>query len=37
MRKTGTYRLRYTFKGSSLIAGGKVTEQIRISRRVFFG
>jgi hypothetical protein len=37
VRKTGTYRLRYTFTGSSLIAGGKVTEQIRIRRRVFFG
>jgi len=35
--KTGTYRLRYTYKGSSLVAGGRVTEQVRIRRRVFFG
>jgi hypothetical protein len=37
LRKTGTYRLRYTYKGSSLVAGGRVTEQVRIRRRVFFG
>jgi hypothetical protein len=37
VRRTGTYRLRYTYKGSSLVAGGRVTEQVRISRRVFFG
>jgi hypothetical protein len=37
VRKTGTYRLRYTYKGSSLVAGGRVTEQVRIRRRVFFG
>ena len=37
VHKTGVYRMRYTYKGSSLVAGGKVTEQIRIRRRVFFG
>ena len=37
LRRTGTYRLRYTYKGSSLVAGGRVTEQVRIRRRVFFG
>jgi hypothetical protein len=37
VRRTGTYRLRYTYKGSSLVAGGRVTEQVRISRRAFFG
>jgi hypothetical protein len=25
------------YKGSSLVAGGKVTEQIRIRGRIFFG
>jgi hypothetical protein len=33
----GIYRLRYTYKGSSLVAAGRVTEQIRIRRRIFFG
>ena len=28
VHKTGVYRLRYTYKGSSLVAGGRVTEQI---------
>jgi hypothetical protein len=37
VRRTGTYRLRYTYKGSSLVAGGRVTEQVRIRKRVFFG
>ena len=37
VQKTGVYRMRYTYKGSSLVAGGKVTEQIRIRRRIFFG
>jgi hypothetical protein len=36
IRKTGVYRLRYTFKGSPLVTKGRVTEQIRIRRRVFF-
>jgi hypothetical protein len=37
VRRTGIYRLRYSYKGSSLVAGGRVTEQVRIRRRVFFG
>ena len=37
LRKTGVYRLRYSYKGSSLVAGGRVTEAIRIRRRIFFG
>ena len=37
VRRTGVYRLRYTYKGSSVVAGGRVTEQVRIRKRVFFG
>jgi hypothetical protein len=37
VRRTGIYRLRYSYKGTSLVAGGRVTEQVRIRRRVFFG
>jgi hypothetical protein len=37
LHKTGAYRLRYTYKGSSLVAAGRVTESVRIRRRVFFG
>jgi hypothetical protein len=37
LRKTGVYRLRYTYKGSSLVAAGRVTEAIRIRKRIFFG
>ena len=37
VRRTGRYRLRYTYKGSSLVAPGRVTESVRIRRRVFFG
>ncbi len=37
VRRTGIYRIRYTYKGSSLVAGGRVTAQVRIRRRVFFG
>jgi hypothetical protein len=37
LRRFGIYRLRYTYKGSSLVAGGRVTEQIRIRKRIFFG
>ena len=36
VRHTGTYRLRYVFKGSSTVAAGRVTERIKISRRFFF-
>jgi hypothetical protein len=37
LRHAGVYRLRFTYKGSSLVAGGRVTQQIRIRRHVFFG
>lgn len=37
VRKPGVYRLRYVFKGSALVAKGKVTEGIRIRRIVTFG
>ncbi|MDX6724855.1 MAG: hypothetical protein QOD73_3259 [Solirubrobacteraceae bacterium] len=37
LRKTGRYRIRYTYKGSDLVAAGRVTESVRIRRRVFFG
>jgi hypothetical protein len=36
-RRTGTYRLRVRYKGSSLAAGGTVVGRIRITRRVAFG
>jgi hypothetical protein len=36
VRRPGTYRLRYVFKGSSTVAAGRVTERIVISRRYFF-
>jgi hypothetical protein len=37
VRRPGVYRLRYVYKGSSLVAGGRVTEGIRIRRIVTFG
>ena len=37
VRRTGVYRLRYSYKGSSLVAAGRVTERVRIRRRIFFG
>ena len=37
LRKPGVYRLQYRFKGSSLVLGGKVTQAIRIKRRIRFG
>ena len=36
LRRTGVYRIRYTYRGSALVAGGRVTQRIRISRRIFF-
>lgn len=36
LRRTGTYRLRYSFAGSPTVAPGRATEVIRIRRRVFF-
>jgi hypothetical protein len=32
----GKFRLRYTYRGSSLVAPGRVTERITISKRFFF-
>ena len=37
LRRLGVYRLRYTYRGSDLVAAGRVTEQIRIRKRIFFG
>jgi hypothetical protein len=34
LRKRGTYRLQYRFKGSSLVLGGKVTQRITIRRSI---
>jgi hypothetical protein len=34
MRKPGTYRLQYRFKGNSLVVPGKVTQRIRIKRSI---
>lgn len=35
IRKRGTYRLRYVYKGNSTVAAGRVTERITITRRFF--
>jgi len=34
MRRPGTYRLQYRFKGNSLVLGGKITQRIKIRRRI---
>jgi hypothetical protein len=36
LRRTGVYRIRYTYRGSSLVAAGRVTQAVRIRRRIFF-
>jgi hypothetical protein len=36
LRRTGVYRLRYTYRGSDLVTSGGVTERVRIRRRIFF-
>ena len=36
VRHTGTYRLRYIYKGNSTVAAGRVTERIKITRHLFF-
>jgi hypothetical protein len=33
LKKLGWYRLRYSYKGSGTVAAGRVTEQVKISRR----
>jgi hypothetical protein len=35
--KAGTYRLRFSYKGTQTIAGGRITFPIRITRRITFG
>ncbi len=35
--RAGAYRLRFTFKGTQTIGGGRVTFPIRIARRISFG
>lgn len=35
--RAAAYRLRFTFKGSTTIVGGRVTFPIRITRRITFG
>jgi hypothetical protein len=36
VRHTGTYRLRYIYRGNSTVAAGRVTERITITRHFFF-
>jgi len=36
IRHTGTYRLRYIYRGNSTVAAGRVTERIQITRHLFF-
>jgi hypothetical protein len=36
VRHPGTYRLRYVYKGNSTVAGGRVTEAIKITRHLLF-
>ena len=36
LRRTGVYRIRYTYRGSSLVAAGRVTQAVQIRRRIFF-
>jgi hypothetical protein len=33
LKKLGWYRLRYSYKGSSTVAAGRVTEKVKITRR----
>lgn len=36
LRKTGTYRMRFKFKGSATVAGGTIVSKFRVSRRFAF-
>jgi hypothetical protein len=36
VRHTGSYRLRYIYRGNSTVAAGRVTEPIKITRHFFF-
>jgi hypothetical protein len=35
LRRTGTYRVRFTFKGSATTAPGRVVQKLKITRRFF--
>lgn len=35
-RRSGTYRVRYSYRGSPDVAKGSVVERVRITRRIFF-
>ena len=37
LRRSGTYRMRFTYPGSATVAPGVVIQQFRISRRIAFG
>jgi hypothetical protein len=36
-RRTGTYRLRFSFKGSATVQRGRVVQRVRFTKRIFFG
>lgn len=37
LRRSGTYRMRFTYAGSPTVAPGVVVQQFRVSRRIAFG
>jgi hypothetical protein len=37
LRRSGTYRVRFRFKGSDTVAPGVIVQRFRISRRIFLG
>ena len=37
LRRSGTYRMRFTYPGSATVAPGVIVQQFRVSRRVSFG
>lgn len=36
LRKTGTYRMRFKYKGSATVAGGTIVSKFRVSKRFVF-
>ncbi len=34
LKKLGWYRIRYTYKGSATVAAGRITEVVKIRRRL---
>jgi hypothetical protein len=36
LTRTGTYRIRFKYKGNALVAPGFVVEKVRITKRIFF-